>query len=140
MLVVPYRPEHLTLMRVQPAQAYMRPFIEVGDYADALAASPAYTGMIGEQPVVCAGIILQWEGRAFAWALVSEDCCAHLFAATRAVARFLALRDERRIETTVRSDFAEGARWARMLGFEREGKMRAYSPDGRDYDLYARIR
>ena len=46
----------------------------------------------------------------------------------------------KRVELTVRSGFEPGLRWARMLGFEHEGKMKSWAPDGHDYDLFARIR
>jgi len=36
--------------------------------------------------------------------------------------------------------FKEGHRWIKMLGFELEGYMKAYRPDGADMLLYARIK
>lgn len=50
-----------------------------------------------------------------------------------------------RLETTIREDFVNGHRWARMLGFReapapgaRGSLLRAYGPDGSDHRFYVR--
>lgn len=44
-----------------------------------------------------------------------------------------------RIQMTTRADLRCGERWAKFLGFEKEGVMKRYGPDGADHILYARI-
>ena len=56
------------------------------------------------------------------------------------MARFLDMHGTRRVEATVDSGFMAAHRLMLMLGFKREGRMIAYLPDGRDCDLYARVR
>jgi hypothetical protein len=59
----------------------------------------------------------------------------------RATQRMLTATTIRRIEAHVDCNYAAGHRWVAMLGFVKEGgPMRAFTPDGRDCDLYARVK
>lgn len=140
MIIVPYRPDHLAALRLQPLQAFMGAFIDCPGYPEHLAqAGPAYTGLVGGAVVICAGVSLELPTRGTAWALLSEQACRHLIGCTRAVETFLRDAQIRRVQTYVDTAFAAGHRWARLLGFEREGTLRAWGPAGEDYDLYARV-
>jgi RimJ/RimL family protein N-acetyltransferase len=81
-----------------------------------------------------------WDNRAQAWALIAAGAGRHFVRMFRAMKSFLELQDIRRIEATVDARFEQGHRMMRMLGFEYEGLMRAYLPDGRDCALYGRVR
>ena len=142
MIVEPFRPEHLAQMTLQPAQQYLRAYhAQNADAADVAARYAAYTGRVGRQIVVCAGVIPIWDGRAAGWAWLADAARLHLVSITRAVTRFLDVQPYRRVEISVDREFAEAHRWARMLGFDLEaGRMRAYRPDGGDCSLYARVR
>ena len=41
------------------------------------------------------------------------------------------------LQAIVRSDFKDAHKLAKFLGFESEGLMRKYGPDGSDYERYA---
>ena len=82
----------------------------------------------------------QWENRATAFALLSDDSGPHFPAIHSAVVEFLDNAPYRRIEATVDVGFKQGHRWIKMLGFELEGYMKAYRPDGADMLLYARVK
>lgn len=128
------------MLKLQPMQSVMGPFIEADGYGEMLAkAGPAYTGIHGLDVVICAGVYLDIPQRGIAWALLSEKACAHMVSCTRAVARFLAEYKVRRIQTYVETSFAQGHRWAGVLGFAREGTLKAWGPNGEDYDIYARV-
>lgn len=140
MMIVAFEPRHLEALMLQPSQAIMQPMLADPSYGPSLAeAGPAYSAVHGDAVFACAGIIPQWNGRAVAWALIASEAGRHMVTIHKAVRRALDLHKFRRIETAVASDFEQGHRWARLLGFEREGRMRAYTPDGRDCDLYARV-
>jgi len=140
MTIVPFQPEHLAAIHLQPAQIALQPTLAQPDYGAALkAAGPCYTALAGEEIIACAGFYPQWEGRAIAWALIGASAGRHFFGLHKSVLRAFAMHGYRRIETAVVVGFAEGERWARLLGFEREGRMRSYMPDGTDCDLYARV-
>ncbi|MEZ5665875.1 MAG: hypothetical protein R3F55_00235 [Alphaproteobacteria bacterium] len=141
MVVVPMTAGHLTRLRLQPAQAVLAPLVAEPGYGAMLAeAGPAFAGLCGDRVVGCAGVVRLTAQRGHAWALLACDAGHSLTAIHRAVVGFLAHQRMRRIETAVDAEFAAGHRWARMLGFECEGLMRAYGPDGRDAHLYARTR
>lgn len=139
-----FRPEHLPMLQLQAAQAYLQPLVARPDYAAALTGPYAWSGLIGHNVIGCAGLLPQWPGRAIAWALLTRELsAAHFLRAHHkviAVLRSAHANGIRRIETTVDAGFDAGHRWARALGFSPEGLMRAYSPDGRNHVLYAHIR
>lgn len=140
MVIVPFEPSHLRSLVLQEAQAWMGPMIG-GDYGDSLVrGGPCFTALDDGRVLACAGVIRMWENRGQAWALMSADSGRHFVGIYRGIRRFLDMDETRRVEATVDSNFDAGHRLMRMLGFEREGRMRAYLMDGRDCDLYARVR
>jgi len=139
MRIEPFRPDHLALLALQPAQAYMGPQLTDLAYGKQLAAYPAFTALQADRVLGCAGLVPQWEGRAIVWALLAADIGRGMVVVHRAVDRFLSLRTERRIEATCDHSFGAASRWLLMLGFQHEGTMRAFTPDGHDHDLYARV-
>lgn len=140
MNIVPFAPEHLRALVLQDAQAWMGPMLQ-HDYGESLRrGGPCFTAMDGDEIIACAGVIQIWENRELAWALISARSGPYFTRIYRAIKRFLDMHNVRRIEATVDSNFAAGHRLMKMLNFEREGTMRAYLMDGRDCDLYARVR
>jgi len=139
--IVPYRAAHLDSLLLQPAQAYLQPLFKP-DYASALESAGAFTACVGARVIGCGGVHTLHPRRGLAWALVAHDAGAHFVAIHRAVARRLAESPLARIEAHVDRDFAAAQRWMRLLGFVNEtpGGMRAFTPDGRSCDLYARVR
>lgn len=141
MMVVPYQPGHLEELVIQPRQAYLRAWI-TPEVAKTVAQSPAYTALDEHGDVIgCGGVVPVWEGRALAWSFLGDTAREHMVSITRAVRRFLDMQPQRRIEITVDLDFAEGHRWARMLGFKLDaGRLKGYLPNGGDVSLYSRVR
>lgn len=46
----------------------------------------------------------------------------------------------RRTQVTIRAGYPFLIKWIELLGFEREGLMRKFGPEGDDYYLYARVK
>ena len=44
-----------------------------------------------------------------------------------------------RYQATVKESFCKGIKFVKALGFEFEGKLRRYLPDGSDADMYSRL-
>lgn len=140
MYVIPYRHYHIAALAIQEAQSYMTEIVKP-DYAKALeVAGPAYTVMDGPNVLACAGLAECWETRAQAWTILGAVSGIKFVRLHKMVSRFLDMQSYTRIEMTVDHDFAQGHRWAKLLGFEWEGLMRKYNPTGKDCDLYARVR
>lgn len=139
-MIVPMTAAHLATLSLQPAQQLFSEIVRQPAYVQSLIdGGPAYALVDGDEVFATAGLLPQWEGRAVAWALVSEAAGRRMVELHRAVLRCFEMHPFRRVETTVATHFEEGHRWARLLGFEREGTMRGYAPNGTDCDLYARV-
>jgi len=91
----------------------------------------------------CLGMMVLWEGNADVWTFASKKCKDHPIAFHKAVARILDAYQNglgaKRVSAGTPSSFTEGCRWLESLGFNREGKMLKYGPDGSDWWLYARV-
>lgn len=141
MIVIPFEAEHLQLLKLQESQAMIQPLMTDMEYAVSLQTrGPAFSAMVDGEIIAAAGLLPQWENRAVAWALIGENARRHFVRLTKSMVRYFDFAEFNRLETAVKTDFAEGHRWARMMGFVREGTMRGYAPDGCDYDLYARVK
>ncbi len=138
--IIPFRAQHLEAIDVQAPQRFASPFLTAAHGRLLEGAGVARTAVADGEIVGCAGLVPIWDHRAVAWALLAETTPALFFRAHRAARRFLERSTIRRIETYVRSDHAEGHRWARALGFEFEcGPLRHFDPFGHDYDVYVRF-
>lgn len=140
MIIEPFKPEHIENLLIQPAQAFMRPLMSNPDYGRTLAMGPAYSALEGGLVLGCAGVIPLWDNRAEAWALMGADLKRHFVRIHRAALRFLDGCPIRRIEAHCDADFCDAKTWLELLGFQYEGFMRAFTPDGRDALRYARVR
>lgn len=140
MKVVPYQPEHLKSLLLQPGQSRARPYLERADYATALVMPTSFTALEGDRVLACAGVIPLWQGRGEAWALMGSDLRRHFLCIHRATLRFLEACGLQRVEAAVDAEFCEAVEWIEMLGFKHEGPLRKYTPDGRDCIRYARVR
>lgn len=139
--ILDFDPAHLTAMSLQDSQSWMQPLLD-DRHVEALRGQGRSWSVLDSDGAVlcCAGILPIWENRAEAWSLISGSAGPRFVPILRAMRRELDRYPAARIEITVETDFEQGHRMARLLGFEREGTMRSYMPTGRDYDLYSRVR
>lgn len=105
-----------------------------------LEAQNSWTGVVDGEVVFCAGTTQQWPTRHTTWALLHETLSRqHMLWITREVIAGLD-RVKGRIELTVRRDFPQGMKWARLLGFRLETPLLAcYGPEGEDHAGFVRI-
>jgi hypothetical protein len=141
MIVRPWKLGDSEKIVLQPAQEYL---IELGwldlDLTELSDAGMAWVIEINGEVVTIAGILPQCENRALVWSFISKFAGKNFRKIHQAVKRFIDQVDYRRLEAAIDVDFSEGKRWIEMLGFEYEGYMRAYRPDGADMLLYARVK
>lgn len=141
MIVRPWRKGDTERVKLQPAQDYMVHFQELHtDLSELSDAGLAWTIEDAGDVLAIAGLAVQWENRALAWALVSESAGRRMRRITTEVRQFLDAAPYRRIEANVDVGFKAGHQWMRLLGFELEGYMKAYRPDGADMILYAKVK
>jgi hypothetical protein len=141
MIIVPFKAEHLHTLNLQSAQALFGPLLTDAEYGKSLEeAGNAFTGIVDGQTIICSGVVEQWQNRAVAWALISENSGKHFVKIHKAVSRFLKVCDYKRVEAYVDDRFEQGYRWMDMLGFKHEGFMEAFSPNGSSMHLYAKVK
>lgn len=140
MIVKPLTANVLLEIQLQASQAYFGPSVTEAYARELCAAGPAFAAVHDGRVLGAAGLLPQWEGRAIAWALLSDAAGPHMLAITRAVKRFLAMQGYGRVETWAEVHFEPAHRWLKMLGFEFEARVRAYTPQGGDACLYGRIK
>ena len=141
MIVRPWEKGDTEKLLIQDAQEYIRSMVDLNtDFSELSEQGFAWTGEIDGQIMIVSGVQPMWTNRALAWALISKDAGRHFKAIHKAVQSFLIHAPFRRIEANVDIGFKAGHKWMNMLGFEVEGYMKAYRPDGADMILYARVR
>lgn len=67
----------------------------------------------------------------------ASSCCAHSAQVLDDIAE---QNNFVRVQATTHRQFERGRRFLEWLGFEREGVLRNYGPDGSDHIIYARIK
>lgn len=142
MIITPFKPEHLKQVDVQAEQTLAREHLQNEDYANLLAQHEAWTLLIDDRVVACAGFIPVWGNRYQAWAIISATIGASgMLTLSKAVMRALSLKTGR-VEAYVAEEFKAGHRWARLMGFDLETPkaMRGWFPEGGGAFLYARIK
>ena len=133
--IAAFEPAHVAQIAPQSAQLG-----EVNAATTAAEYGTAWTAFAAGAPVCSAGLVEVWQGRAYAWALLSESAGRYMLPLTREIRSRLSASGFARVEMAVDADFDAGRRWAEMLGFtlETPQPMRNYLPNGRDAYLYAR--
>jgi RimJ/RimL family protein N-acetyltransferase len=140
MRIVPYAPHHLHRLALQPHQQHLGPLLRENGWAEEVVESgPCWTAFADGEPIACAGLHECWEGRAVAWALLSEAAGRHMHALTRLVRRALEMHPASRIEAHAQLDFVPALRWARLLGFTPEAVLRNFHR-GLDFQSYVYLK
>lgn len=133
--IVPLRPWHLRLIEPQQEQALLAaPQLNERFGEAVLAAGQAWACVDSEQVYAAAGFVFD-EGQAKAWAILSRTAGARMVTITRAARRIIGSQ-AKPVQALVRDGFAEGEKWAAMLGFERSVSYFTVGPDGHRYDKW----
>lgn len=141
--IIPFRPRHLTGLRLPAAKAYLQRLLDRPDYCASLnVPGLTFSGVIEGRVAGAAGILPQHDSRALAWALLEPLPRRAWPAITRRAREVLDEahgRGYERIETLVHADDPAGMVWVRRLDFVLEAWHRRYLPDGADALLYVRF-
>lgn len=110
------------------------------EYARAIeAVGNAWSLIEGGRLIGCGGIAKEHDTCGTAWALLTPQSGFYMTRIHRFAMKTLSRCSLRRVQAHVAPDFAQALHWIEMLGFEREGRLRAFTPTGRDVYLYARV-
>jgi hypothetical protein len=136
--VVPFQPEHTDRIRLQPRQRGWAGSV-TPDTLAFLATQPSITVLDGDEVLMCGGWFPLWPGRGAAWSLMAEGIGARMTGVVRAGRKVLDTFNGWRLELDVETDFDEGHRLARLLGFELESPcLSGYYPSGADAAMYVK--
>ena len=141
---IPMVPSHLHYMSITESQLPFAKAVSMDTMLEMQARlGLAVTALVHGKPVAMFGCIVLWTGVAEIWSIISDDARRYPKQLTIVaksfsdiVAQSLSLH---RLQLTVRSDEPRALRWAEYLGFEIEGLMKKYSPDGADTYILARV-
>lgn len=114
-----------------------------GNWAKMNELGPAYTIVIDEEVIACAGIRVFWEGVGEAWAILSKDKSSqHIRMILEEFGKRLEFVIEnmkfRWIQVSLKKDNEKGIHFAQHFGLKRKCEQIGYLPDGSDALLYAR--
>lgn len=124
---------------------------EIFEHADALMygklaimdGAPAFSIFDDDKLLGIVGGIYYFPGVAEVFALLSKDIKGsrgfHKAVKTLVDGAFEEFKVHR-LQMVVRADFTMGKKWASSLGFEPEGLMKKYGPNGDDYVLFGRVK
>ena len=100
-----------------------------------------YTAFMDGKIVACGGAVEYWKDRGEAWIIFGKTYAGNFILLQRAAKKFIEMCPLRRLESSILLHYEEGHRWIKSLGFELETPLaRAYTQDGEDCALYARVR
>jgi hypothetical protein len=104
-----------------------------------------FAAFVDGELVGMGGLVPYWHGHAEAWLAVRRSIGARqLVPALRVGRQWLdgrqALPAFRRLQAYIRCSEPWCESFARAMGFELEGVLRAWGPDGSDHALYGRVR
>jgi len=103
----------------------------------------AYTAMQESRVFMIGGVYGLWDNVGEAWFMMSK----YAYDMPRSAAKYSSLlldhvqedNDLQRIQASVHADDKQAIRYVEWLGFENEGLMKKFGPDGSDYYRFARV-
>jgi hypothetical protein len=144
LVVLPFVPQHVDQIGLSSDDQHM--FASIPDIQNRLEhvskAKTAWTIFYRGKPALVMGLEYKWDTNYEAWLVPGELSIEHGALLTRGARRFFdkigAKLGLLRMQIVVCVDREKAVQWARFLKFEREGLMRRYGPEGKDYYMYAR--
>ncbi len=101
----------------------------------------SFTGLVGNDVVICGGLVEYWTNRAHLWTLFSKNYLKHPVACFRGMKSFLECQPFNRVEMDTPTDLDIAHRRAKLLGFQLECRIaRHYNEIGEDRSLYSWVR
>jgi len=138
----PFKAGHLVHFVPQPAQAREHAALLAAEGLAFLEQGIALSAWADARCVGAAGLVAVRPHRAVAWAVLSQAAGAYMIPIARKVRRVILASPFRRVEFTVAVGFAEGQRFAELIGAKQETPepMRFFGADGGDEILYAVVK
>ena len=138
-VIVPFIPAHLKGFECIEQQRDIQDIFSQ-EYGEYLCRGEAYSVFVDGVVVSMHGVLNLEGNRFFSWSLMSNKTMNYMHFITRHVNSFLNKFKSGRVETIVLTDFKQGHRWVKLLGFKNEtpNGMEKYFND-KNYCLYSRV-
>lgn len=138
----PFKSGHLRYLAPQRTQRYDHAIMLNSEYAKIVDGNFGLSAWEGNTCVAAAGCVPIFGSRAVAWAILSNDAAPYMLQIVRKVRHTMALLPYQRIEISVRADFEDGKRFARLIGMtlETPEPMRCHGANGEDEYMYAVVK
>lgn len=95
------------------------------------------TLMADDKPIICSGIVELWPGVGEGWFVATDDLTNHPVTIARATKEVLYDQIDEggywRLQANIRTTWFTAVRFSEFLGFEKEGVMKKFGPDGANY-------
>lgn len=140
MNVVKFEPRHIALVEAAGGRKLFGPLPFAPGAAELCAEHPAWSIFDNGQILACGGIHLDHEQCGTVWSLLLPATGKRMRYVHRIATYALNTSALRRLQAHASPTFAPALRWLEMLGFDYEGRMRKFTPNGSDMLLFARIR
>jgi hypothetical protein len=143
--IIPFKPEHPRMMENPRNQGIYLGAEWMDTYLDYLPlAGPAYTGLLNDKIVGCAGIMLLWPGVAEAWMLVDHYMDRYPVELHKTMKTALTIMSDKlklhRLQAMVSDDSpAIWKKWMSRLGFCSEGVCAQFGPNREDFERFAKV-
>jgi len=139
-VLVPFIPEHLNGFEF--SQPDMQGHDDIHNHTIAQArGNTAITVIQYGKTLGIFGSAKVWSGLEEAWFLVDEVTRQYGIAMTKVAKKFISLKFQEdklnRLQITVRCDDTRAYKWAKCLGFQTDGVMKQFGPDGSNYYMMA---
>jgi hypothetical protein len=140
--LVPFRVEHASLIKARDRTAAVLPISTEAILQMQAMAGHAITALLHGQPAACFGSVHIWTGVEEMWCLLENRSRKYALSLTKIAIAYSDFRviseNLHRLQITVRSDDLRAVRWGKAIGFETDGLMKKYGPDGSDFFLMSR--
>ncbi len=97
---------------------------------------PCIVAMLESKPVAIFGCVIIWKGVGEAWSIILDESRRYKIAMSKAAFTFFdiihILYGLHRTQITVKKNDSRAVAWAKFLGFNNEGLMKAYSSEKED--------
>jgi len=139
--VVLFRPWHFKALRLRPEEGDPdRDMLGEAFYHG----GPAYSFADDKGILFCAGIVLMMKGVGEAWSFCDRAVSGYprevLFYQKEQLTKEMTRQKLHRVQAHCLTSWRAAWRFLEHLGFQREGVVRKYDPEGRDYYLYSMIK
>ena len=144
MRIEPFKPEHAMILSVRDTEKDMKQNKDFAKWAEVNATGTSYSAFHGDTLIGCGGIRTLWDGVGEGWVLFSTEVVNHKVSIRRYVNKYFKKIIEEnnlhRVQAHVNCEWGLALRFADSLGFEVEGRMVKFNPDGTDSYLFAWVR